>query len=49
MQTFQQWYLDNIVVPNARGLGMESEYAYINPSIAKFPIGNEQVELALNA
>lgn len=49
MQAFQQWYLDNIVVPNARAWGMESEYAYINPSIEKFPIGKMQVELALNA
>ena len=49
MQTFQQWYLQNIVVPIARDLGMESEYAYINPSIEKFPIGTEQVKLALRA
>ncbi len=49
MQAFQQWYLQNIVVPIARDLGMESEYAYINPSIEKFPIGTEQVKLALRA
>jgi demethylphylloquinol methyltransferase len=46
MQEFQQWYLQNIVVPTARDLGMESEYAYINPSIAKFPVGTEQIKLA---
>ncbi len=49
MQAFQQWYLQNIVVPIARDLGMESEYAYINPSIEKFPIGTEQVKLSLKA
>ncbi len=49
MQAFQQWYLQNIVVPTARDLGMESEYAYINPSIEKFPIGTEQIKLALAA
>ncbi|MGF1540087.1 MAG: bifunctional demethylmenaquinone methyltransferase/2-methoxy-6-polyprenyl-1,4-benzoquinol methylase UbiE [Pleurocapsa sp.] len=49
MQAFQQWYLQNIVVPTARDLGMESEYAYINPSIEKFPLGTEQIELSASA
>ncbi|GAB4543233.1 MAG: bifunctional demethylmenaquinone methyltransferase/2-methoxy-6-polyprenyl-1,4-benzoquinol methylase UbiE [Pleurocapsa sp.] len=49
MQAFQQWYLDNIVVPTARSFNLEEEYAYITPSLAKFPIGTEQVKLAIRA
>lgn len=46
MRMFQRWYLQNIVVTTARDLGMSEEYAYINPSIDRFPTGKEQVELA---
>ncbi|MBD2626590.1 bifunctional demethylmenaquinone methyltransferase/2-methoxy-6-polyprenyl-1,4-benzoquinol methylase UbiE [Trichormus variabilis] len=45
-RTFQQWYLDNLVVPIATNLGVKEEYAYISPSLDRFPIGSEQVELA---
>lgn len=46
MQAFQQWYLANIVVPIAEDMGMKEEYAYINPSVERFPTGKEQVKLA---
>jgi demethylmenaquinone methyltransferase/2-methoxy-6-polyprenyl-1,4-benzoquinol methylase len=46
MQQFQQWYLDKIVVPAARDLGLKQEYAYIAPSLDRFPSGREQVALA---
>ncbi len=46
---FQQWYLDNIVVPQATKLGMMDEYAYLNPSLDRFPTGTEQVQLGLQA
>ncbi|WP_414755049.1 bifunctional demethylmenaquinone methyltransferase/2-methoxy-6-polyprenyl-1,4-benzoquinol methylase UbiE [Anabaena sp. CCY 9910] len=46
-RTFQQWYLDSIVVPLADRLGVKEEYAYISPSLDRFPIGKEQVEIAL--
>jgi len=46
MQGFQQWYLANIVVPTAEDMGMKEEYAYINPSVERFPTGKEQVKLA---
>ncbi|MGD1920792.1 MAG: bifunctional demethylmenaquinone methyltransferase/2-methoxy-6-polyprenyl-1,4-benzoquinol methylase UbiE [Pleurocapsa sp.] len=46
MQAFQQWYLANIVVPTAEDMGMKEEYAYINPSVERFPTGKEQVKLA---
>ena len=46
MQAFQQWYLANIVVPTANDMGMKEEYAYINPSLERFPVGAEQIELA---
>ncbi|MGM3307017.1 bifunctional demethylmenaquinone methyltransferase/2-methoxy-6-polyprenyl-1,4-benzoquinol methylase UbiE [Anabaena sp. WFMT] len=48
-RTFQQWYLDNFVVPLATNLGVKEEYAYISPSLDRFPIGKEQVNLAQKA
>jgi ubiquinone/menaquinone biosynthesis methyltransferase len=49
MEIFQQWYLQNIVVPTARHFKMTEEYAYIAPSLERFPTGTEQVELASQA
>lgn len=46
MRAFQQWYLDNAVVPAAERLGLTEEYAYIAPSLDRFPTGREQVSLA---
>jgi demethylphylloquinol methyltransferase len=46
---FQQWYLDAIVVPKATQLDMMEEYAYLNPSLDRFPTGSEQVKLGLAA
>ncbi|MGK7886751.1 MAG: bifunctional demethylmenaquinone methyltransferase/2-methoxy-6-polyprenyl-1,4-benzoquinol methylase UbiE [Crocosphaera sp.] len=43
---FQKWYLDNLVVPLAEYYGLKDEYAYIMPSLERFPIGTEQVKLA---
>ena len=43
---FQQWYLNTIVVPTAERLGLREEYAYIGPSVDRFPPGAKQVELA---
>ncbi len=43
---FQKWYLETIVVPAAERLGMKEEYAYIGPSVDRFPPGPEQVKLA---
>jgi demethylmenaquinone methyltransferase/2-methoxy-6-polyprenyl-1,4-benzoquinol methylase len=49
MTFFQQWYLQNIVVPTAHHFEMTEEYAYIAPSLERFPTGTEQVKLALQA
>ncbi|HEY9807771.1 MAG TPA: bifunctional demethylmenaquinone methyltransferase/2-methoxy-6-polyprenyl-1,4-benzoquinol methylase UbiE [Halomicronema sp.] len=49
MQTFQQWYLNGLVVPAAKTFGLTEEYAYITPSLEKFPTGPEQVRLAEKA
>lgn len=49
LRSFQQWYLDNIVVPTAKDFGLTEEYAYIGPSLDKFPTGPEQVQLARQA
>lgn len=43
---FQQWYLGNIVVPTAQRFDLTQEYAYISPSVDRFPAGAEQVALA---
>lgn len=49
MRSFQQWYLDHIVVPTAQQLGVTAEYAYIAPSLDRFPVGEQQVVLAQQA
>ena len=46
MRSFQQWYLDNWVVPTATELGFTEEYAYLSPSLDRFPHGREQVAIA---
>ncbi|MBE9035049.1 bifunctional demethylmenaquinone methyltransferase/2-methoxy-6-polyprenyl-1,4-benzoquinol methylase UbiE [aff. Roholtiella sp. LEGE 12411] len=46
LRTFQQWYLDGFVLPVANYLGLKEEYAYISPSLDRFPMGKGQVELA---
>jgi demethylphylloquinol methyltransferase len=46
VETFQQGYLNTIVIPVAKALGLTEEYAYLLPSLARFPIGQEQVRLA---
>jgi ubiquinone/menaquinone biosynthesis methyltransferase len=49
LRQFQQWYLDYLVVPLAEQMGMKQEYAYINPSLERFPDGQQQVALAQGA
>lgn len=46
VRNFQQWYLDTVVVPMATQYGFQDEYAYIAPSLDRFPTGDEQVKLA---
>lgn len=46
VRAFQQWYLDNVAVPTATRFGMTEEYAYIAPSLDRFPTGSEQINLA---
>lgn len=45
-RAFQQWYLQTIVVPIAERFGLSNEYAYLAPSLDKFPVGAEQVAIA---
>lgn len=45
IRSFQQWYLDQIVVKEAKRFGLTDEYAYISPSVDRFPVGTEQVKL----
>ena len=49
MRQFQQWYLANVVTPAAERFGLSEEYAYISPSVDRFPSGARQVELAKDA
>ena len=49
LRGFQQWYLKTVVVPAAERLGFKDEYAYINPSLDRFPTGRQQVSLARTA
>ncbi|KPQ33745.1 MAG: 2-phytyl-1,4-naphtoquinone methyltransferase MenG [Phormidesmis priestleyi Ana] len=46
MSQFQQWYLNAVVVPTAEKFGLSEEYAYISPSVDRFPLGHEQMSLA---
>lgn len=48
-KSFQDWYLANQVVPAAQKLALTEEYAYISPSLERFPQGPEQVKLAQTA
>jgi demethylphylloquinol methyltransferase len=48
-EQFQRWYLEALVVPTAKNMGLTDEYAYIGPSVDRFPTGPEQVKLAHQA
>jgi demethylmenaquinone methyltransferase/2-methoxy-6-polyprenyl-1,4-benzoquinol methylase len=43
---FQQWYLTTIVIPIAQQFGLQDDYAYLLPSLERFPTGLEQVAIA---
>ncbi|MGJ3249606.1 MAG: bifunctional demethylmenaquinone methyltransferase/2-methoxy-6-polyprenyl-1,4-benzoquinol methylase UbiE [Elainellaceae cyanobacterium] len=49
IRSFQEWYLDAIVTPTADMFGLRQEYAYISSSLAKFPTGPDQIQLAQQA
>jgi demethylmenaquinone methyltransferase/2-methoxy-6-polyprenyl-1,4-benzoquinol methylase len=46
LRSLQSFYLETIVVPRAKSLGLEKEYAYILSSLQTFPPGSEQQRLA---
>ena len=48
-QRFQQLYLRRLVVPMADLAGIRDEYAYLEPSLKRFPTGRDQEHLALEA
>lgn len=49
LQAFQQWYLQTIVVPVASQFSLTEEYAYLRPSLTRFPTGSEQAILGCQA
>lgn len=49
VKAFQHWYLQTIVVPVATQYGLNSEYAYLEASLQRFPPGAEQVQMAMTA
>ncbi|CAI5956016.1 unnamed protein product [Closterium sp. NIES-64] len=46
---FQEFALQNAVVPVARMFGLSEEYEYLLPSIRRFPTGRQQEQLAKDA
>ncbi|NEQ99970.1 MAG: bifunctional demethylmenaquinone methyltransferase/2-methoxy-6-polyprenyl-1,4-benzoquinol methylase UbiE [Cyanothece sp. SIO2G6] len=46
MHGFQTWCLNQVVVPLASQFGLAAEYAYILPSLERFPQGFQQVQIA---
>jgi len=49
VRAFQFFCLQNIVVPVATLCGARAEYAYLRPSIERYPKGDELVRLALES
>jgi len=49
LQGFQRVYLRSLVVPSARLLGVEPQYAYLEASLQRFPTAAEQERLARDA
>jgi ubiquinone/menaquinone biosynthesis methyltransferase len=47
LESFQRWYLSRWVVAQAKALGLAAEYAYIDPSLDRFPSGEQQQQMAL--
>jgi demethylmenaquinone methyltransferase/2-methoxy-6-polyprenyl-1,4-benzoquinol methylase len=46
---FQRFYLRSLVVPVASAAGLREHYAYLEESLARFPTGAQQEQLALAA
>jgi demethylmenaquinone methyltransferase/2-methoxy-6-polyprenyl-1,4-benzoquinol methylase len=49
VEAFQRLYLRGVVVPAARRVDLEDHYAYLEASLAAFPRGLEQEQLAREA
>ncbi|XP_022887651.1 2-phytyl-1,4-beta-naphthoquinone methyltransferase, chloroplastic isoform X2 [Olea europaea var. sylvestris] len=47
--SFQDWVIDNVIVPVASGYGLGSEYEYLKNSIKKYLTGDELEKIALEA
>jgi demethylmenaquinone methyltransferase/2-methoxy-6-polyprenyl-1,4-benzoquinol methylase len=46
LRAWQQWYLQQVVVPVAANLGLAAEYQYLWASLQTFPAGAQQVQWA---
>ncbi|GMH26099.1 hypothetical protein Nepgr_027942 [Nepenthes gracilis] len=46
---FQEWMIDNVVVPVASGYGLKEEYTYLKSSIKEYLTGKELEQLAMAA
>jgi len=49
LQALQQCYLEHLVIPTAQRFGLKDQYAYIVPSLERFPNGRSQVQLTTAA
>ncbi|CAA3015714.1 2-phytyl-1,4-beta-naphthoquinone methyltransferase, chloroplastic isoform X1 [Olea europaea subsp. europaea] len=47
--SFQDWVIDNVIVPVASGYGLGSEYEYLKNSIKEYLTGDELEKIALEA
>ncbi|CAI9761749.1 unnamed protein product [Fraxinus pennsylvanica] len=47
--SFQDWVIDNVIVPVASGYGLASEYEYLKNSIKEYLTGDELEKIALAA
>lgn len=49
LKQFQAWYLENLVVPTAEQYGLREDYAYLMPSLERFPPPQELIQSSLEA
>ncbi|MDG2992071.1 bifunctional demethylmenaquinone methyltransferase/2-methoxy-6-polyprenyl-1,4-benzoquinol methylase UbiE [Candidatus Synechococcus calcipolaris G9] len=49
LKEFQAWYLDTLVVPTAEQYGLKEDYAYLMPSLQRFPPPQQLIEYSQEA
>lgn len=49
LKEFQAWYLETLVVPTAEQYGLKDDYAYLMPSLQRFPPPQQLIEYSQEA